>query len=418
MALSIGATVRRGQWVLLALLVASSCINYVDRGNLSVAAATLSFRADLGLSDENLGILFSMFFVTYAACQILAGWLIDKYNVFVVYTLGFVLWSAATIFTGFVGSFAGLLMFRLLLGASEAVAYPAYSKIIAARFVEQERGFANSLIDGGTRIGPAIGVLAGGLIAARYGWRMVFVVIGLAGTLWLLPWCWLLWRGTGGVEARVRTAPAGPSFGEILRRRQAWGTFLGLFCLNYSWYFVLSWLPSYLTQERHYSTRMMAWYGSLPFWGLAVMIVISGWTSDRFIRLGSSPTKVRLTMLAGGLMLNALMIPAYLIQDQAISMALLVVACLALGVATSNLFAVSQTLAGREGVGKWIGLQNGMGNIAGVLSPYLTGVIANRLGSFFLAVVAASAVAVVGGLSYWLIVRRVEPIEWGQASTR
>ena len=151
MALSIGATVRRGQWVLLALLVASSCINYVDRGNLSVAAATLSFRADLGLSDENLGILFSMFFVTYAACQILAGWLIDKYNVFVVYTLGFVLWSAATIFTGFVGSFAGLLMFRLLLGASEAVAYPAYSKIITARFVEQERGFANSLIDGGTR---------------------------------------------------------------------------------------------------------------------------------------------------------------------------------------------------------------------------------------------------------------------------
>jgi MFS family permease len=163
---------------------------------------------------------------------------------------------------------------------------------------------------------------------------------------------------------------------------------------------------------------MMAWYGSLPFWGLAVMIVISGWTSDRFIRRGASPTKVRLTMLAGGLMLNALMIPAYLIQDQAISMALLVVACLALGVATSNLFAVSQTLAGREGVGKWIGLQNGMGNIAGVLSPYLTGVIANRLGSFFLAFVAASAVAVVGGLSYWLIVRRVEPIEWGQASTR
>jgi MFS family permease len=404
--------------VLLALLVASSCINYVDRGNLSVAAATLSFRADLGLGDENLGILFSMFFVTYAACQILAGWLIDKYNVFVVYTLGFVLWSAATIFTGFVGSFAGLLMFRLLLGASEAVAYPAYSKIITARFVEQERGFANSLIDGGTRIGPAIGVLAGGLIAARYGWRMVFVVIGLAGTLWLLPWCWLLWRGTGGVEARARIAPAGPGFGEILRQRQAWGTFLGLFCLNYSWYFVLSWLPSYLTQERHYSTRMMAWYGSLPFWGLAVMIVISGWTSDRFIRRGASPTKVRLSMLAGGLMLNALMIPAYLIQDQAISMALLVVACLALGVATSNLFAVSQTLAGREGVGKWIGLQNGMGNIAGVLSPYLTGVIANRLGSFFLAFVAASAVAVVGGLSYWLIVRRVEPIEWGQASTR
>jgi MFS family permease len=404
-----------GRWVLLALLVVSICINYVDRGNLAVAAATPSFRSDLGLSDEHLGVLFSVFFVTYAACQILAGWSIDRFNVFTVFTLGFVLWSAATIFTGFVGSFAGLLAFRLLLGVGEAAAYPSYSKIIAARFVEQQRGFANSLIDGGSRIGPAIGVLAGGLIAARYGWRMVFIAIGIAGTLWLLPWFWVLRRGTGGAQAAARGSQAGPGFLAILRRRQAWGTFLGLFCLNYSWYFVLNWLPSYLTKERHYSTRMMAWYGSLPFWGLAAMIVLSGWVSDRFIRRGFSPTRVRLTCLAGGLMLNALMIPAYLVQDPAISMALLVVACLALGVATSNLWAVTQTLAGREAVGKWVGLQNGVGNIAGMLSPYLTGVMANRLGSFFMAFVAASAVAVVGGLSYWLVVRRVEPIQWTES---
>ncbi len=407
---------RRGQWVLLALLVVSICINYVDRGNLSVAAATPSFRSDLGMSDENLGVLFSMFFVTYAACQILAGWAIDRFNVFAVFTLGFVLWSVATILTGFVGSFAGLLVFRLLLGVGEAAAYPSYSKIIAARFVEQQRGFANSLIDGGSRIGPAIGVLAGGLIAARYGWRMVFIVIGIAGALWLVPWLLVLSRGTGGTQTAVRAAQAGPSFGAILRQRQAWGTFLGLFCLNYSWYFLMSWLPSYLTKERHYSTQMMAWYGSLPFWGLAATIVASGWISDRFIRRGASPTRVRLTCLAGGLMLNALMIPAYLIQDQALSMALLVVACLALGVATSNLWAVTQTLAGREAVGKWVGLQNGIGNIAGMLSPYLTGLIATRLGSFFLAFVTASAVAVVGGLSYWLVVRRVEPIQWKSAT--
>ena len=121
---------------------------------------------------------------------------------------------------------------------------------------------------------------------------------------------------------------------------------------------------------------------------------------------------MRLACLGVGLTMNSLMIPAYLIQDQVLSMALMVIACLSLGVASSNLWAVTQTLAGPLTAGKWTGLQNGFGNIAGITSPYIAGLIVAKTGSFFLVFVVASIVAVAGALSFWLIVRKVEPVQW------
>ena len=129
-----------------------------------------------------------------------------------------------------------------------------------------------------------------------------------------------------------------------------------------------------------------------------------------------SPTKVRLACLGVGLTMNSLMIPAYLIQNEVLSMSLMVVACLSLGVASSNLWAVTQTLAGRVAAGKWTGLQNGFGNIAGITSPYIAGLIVSKTGSFFLVFVAASVVSVIGALSFWFIVRKVEPVEWQGSS--
>jgi len=231
----------------------------------------------------------------------------------------------------------------------------------------------------------------------------------------LIPWIWHVSRLRAEGQ-KASTARGGPSLLDVLRRREAWGTFFGLFCLNYSWYFILSWLPSYLARERHYSATMVAWYGSLPFWAVAGTSLAFGWLSDRLIQRGGSPTRVRLACLGVGLTMNSLMIPAYLIQDQVLSMALMVIACLSLGVASSNLWAVTQTLAGREAAGKWTGLQNAFGNIAGITSPYIAGLILTKTGSFFLVFVTASMVAVGGALAFWLIVRKVEPIQWGESS--
>ena len=173
----------------LFLLSLSVLINYIDRSNLSIAAPLI--KDELGLSAWQLGKLLSAFFWTYALMQIPAGWLVDRLDVKWVFAAGLFIWSAATAVTGALHGFAALLIVRVILGLGESVAFPSYSKILCSHFRESRRGFANAMIMTGLALGPALGILVGGIAVARFGWRSFFVVLGLAGLLWLAPW--LLW---------------------------------------------------------------------------------------------------------------------------------------------------------------------------------------------------------------------------------
>ena len=397
----------RIQWVVLGLLVISIAVNYIDRGTLSVAAPFLA--SELHLTKTQLGLLFSTFFFTYAAFQLVAGWLVDRYDVRWVLGLGFLIWSLATLLTGLAGSFGALFLLRLLLGMGESVAYPSYSRILAASFPERHRGTANALIDAGCKVGPALGVLIGGLVVGHFGWRALFLLLGLGGLVWLLPWA--IW-GPQPASMKPLRHGDGPSTLQILRRRDAWGTFLGLFCVNYAWYFLVFWLPSYLVMERHFSANMMAVFGSVPFWGIALSTTISGWASDHLIARGGSPTRVRKAFMCGGMLLSMLILPAAMVRDPMFSMGLLMIASLCYGLFTSNLWAITQTLAGPQAAGRWTGWQNMFGNFAGIVGPWLTGRIVDVTGQFLLAFVAVCVALVVGAASYLVIVGELKPADW------
>ena len=189
-------------WRALILLVLSVAINYIDRGNLSVAAPLL--KTELAISNAQLGVILSSFFWTYALFQLVSGWLVDRYNANWVLAAGFVAWSVATAATGLIGGFTSLLMLRLLVGIGESVAYPAYSKIFAVYYAEGQRGMANSLIDVGCKLGPALGTLTGGLFMAKYGWRPFFFLLGMGALLWL-PF-WLRWMPRRRSPGRIQSA--------------------------------------------------------------------------------------------------------------------------------------------------------------------------------------------------------------------
>jgi MFS family permease len=174
----------------LALLAFSVFIAFVDRGNLSIAAPLL--KDELHLSASQLGILLSAFFWSSSLFVLLVGSFIDRFNVSWILAGGFFLWSLATTFTGFVHSFAALLVMRLVLGIGESVAYPAYGNIFARHFPEHYRGIANGVIGASQACGPAFATYAGGMIIGRFGWRPFFVLLGLA----TLPWLplWFRWR--------------------------------------------------------------------------------------------------------------------------------------------------------------------------------------------------------------------------------
>ncbi len=399
-------------WLLLSLLVVSIFINYIDRSNLSVAATDLS--RELSLNSSDLGLLLGAFFWTYAALQMVAGWVVDRYNVYVAYGVAFFLWSAATALTGFAGSLAVLFALRLVLGVGESIAYPAYSKIIARDFPARRRGLANALIDAGSKAGPALGTLIGGLIVANFGWRSLFFVLGFGAMVWLIPWFALIPREKRSAAPHAAPAvhAAGPGFLEIASKRDAWGTFLVLFCGNYAWYFFLTWLPPYLEMERHFSKTMMAIYGSIPFTGIALSSVFGGWLSDRLIHGGASPTLVRKGFAITGLLMMTLVLPASMLPNQVASMALLTAGCLCYGLYSSNVWAITQTLAGPSAAGKWTGMQNCIGNISGVVAPWFTGFLVQQTGQFFLAFVAVAAALVLGACSYIFLVGKVAPIAW------
>jgi MFS transporter, ACS family, D-galactonate transporter len=401
----------RNPWGLVVLLVAAMVVSFFDRGNLAVAAPVLG--PELGLSTWELGLLLSAFFWTYAGCQIVSGWLVDRVEVRWVYAAGFLLWSLATLSTAFVGSFAGLLAMRLLLGIGESVTYPASSRILAAVIPERRRGLANSLVDLGARLGPAAGTMCGALLVASIGWRGLFLITGGAGLIWLGPWLAKAPRTL--VPAATARYAAGPGWKELLSRRAVWGTCGGLCGANYAWYFLLSWLPSYLVRERHFSLNSVAFWGALPYLVMACSSLGGGMLADRWVARGASPVKVRRGFLVTGLALTAALLPLTLLPRVEFAVAGLLASCFTFGIYASNLFSLTQTLAGPGAAGRWTGFQNACGNLAGIASPMLTGWIVSRTGSFSVAFGAASVACLLGASSFGLLVR--DPAEKGRTAS-
>jgi MFS family permease len=389
------------------LLVLSVVINYIDRGNLSVAAPVL--KLELGLSPERMGVLLSAFFWSYAVCQLVSGWLVDRFDVNWVLAAGFFLWSCGTAFTGLIGSFAALLVLRLLMGVAESVAYPAYSKIFATRFDENQRGVANALIDAGSKCGPSLGTLVGGILIARFGWRPFFIFLGLAAMPWLPCWIKGMPRGPSAAD----TCPdAQPSVREILRQRAAWVTFAGLFCGNYFWYFLLTWLPLYLVGERHVSMQVMAVAGALPFMFTAAATTVAACLSYRAIAAGATPTRVRKTCTSLGLGIATVIVVVPIIPDPREALGVLIVASIGYGLFTSSIWAISQTVAGPVAAGRWTGLQNFIGNLAGVVAPVVTGFVVQRTGHFFFAFLVTAGVVLAGSMIFLFGLGPVVPAKW------
>ena len=224
----------RREWTIVLLLVVSVIINYVDRSNLALAMPVI--QRQFGLSPVQIGALLSAFFWTYSLMQLfgIVVQLTDRFPVGWVMVGGYLVWSSATVATGLVSGFTAIYAVRLLLGAGESVAYPCYSRVFA-ELPQEHRGRANSLIDVGTKLGPAIGAYVGGLLLVHVGWRMLFVVLGGAGLVWLLPWIKRMPRVERRVDEQDAASPA--SIAKLLGQRCAWGAFVGHFCRNYVFLF-------------------------------------------------------------------------------------------------------------------------------------------------------------------------------------
>lgn len=382
-------------------------ISYVDRGNLATAATLI--QQEFVLSPERLGVLLSAFYFTYVAAMVPAGWLAERYGARRVLAAGLVIWSLATLASGFAASFIALLLLRLLLGLGESVSFPCMSRLLVVGVPSNQLSVANGVVAFGYLIGPAVGTLVGGLLMAQYGWRAVFILFGALSLLWLLPWRQLVVhepRSTAG------SAEAGPTLRSILGERALWGTSLGLFSMNYSYYLILAWLPAYLVSARGFSLASMATVAAGAYLINALAALGAGWAIDRWIARGHSVNLTHKSIMAAYHLFGIVCMIGIVTLPVAGSIACLYFYQVIIGIGSPGTYAIPQILAGPTATARWVGVQNMCGNLAGLIAPAATGFIIGATGEYDRAFLLAAAINVLGLVGWVVLLPKIAPIEW------
>jgi MFS family permease len=385
------------------LLFAASLINYFDRQTLSFALPLLA--KDFSLTPWDKGVLSSAFFWSYALMQIPMGLFADRFNLRWLYAGAFALWSFAQGMTGFVGSIGVLIACRMVLGIGESIYLVGGTKVVSLLFPLSQRGLPCGLFDAGTRTGLVLeGLIIGSLLQA-FGWRPVFVVIGFAALIWLVPWFVATpaqMRDTSAGAERPRFSWKG--FGSLLRSRDLLGVLLGFFCFDYYWYFLIIWLPSYFTDVHHTDILESGVRASVPFLVFGLCQPLGGWLADHFIRRGWDPARTRKTIITFAFLSGLLIIPAAYTTSKDVALVLITGGCL-VGLSAANQLVLLQSCTPAKEIGLAVGVYNFVGNMAGIVQPLVTGLVIQLSGGAYPpAFVLAAVMLAASQLSYWFIV--------------
>ena len=398
----------RLRWSIIGLLCLGMIIAYFDRVNLSVVLALKDFKESFHLSDADRGALNSAFFWSYALLQIPAGWVVDRFGVKRPFALGFVLWSVISAGTALVSSLRQLFVLRILLGVGESVVTPAGMRWIRFHCAENQRGLAVGLYMAAAKVGPAIGApLAAALISA-YGWRMMFVILGLGCLLWLVPWMKLVKDDDRVLEsAQARRSPeSNVPLGAVLASPVIWGTVIGTFCYQYFVYFCMTWMPAYFVERRNLSLNKMGLYTMFSFLGMAVVATLAGFAADRLIDRGGDPVRVRKAFIIAGFLVASTELIGALSDSHAVALFFAIFSLSGLGLTTANYWALTQTLIPGAAVGRIVGVQNCAANLPGVVAPLLTGWLLQTTGSYEAPMQAIWIFMLSGVAAYVFLVRQ------------
>jgi MFS family permease len=392
------------RWIVVALICTGILISYVDRGNLSIAAT--SMMRDFNLSPGTMGMLLSAFFWTYAAFQIPAGAIVDRFGIRRVYAWAFLLWSIASASVALSRSASHVVAARMVLGLGEAAGPIASLSFIRRNFSGPQQGLPTAIYIAGQNVGPALGALLGTMLIVRFGWRAMFAITGLSALLWLPWWLWLVPADKRPeVRKGVQKKPARPEplpVRRVLAGKVLWLMSACIFLSSYFWYFVLTWVPSYLTISRGFSTLEMGRVLSIPLFVMAGVNIIGGFAADRLaVRIGSV-SRVRLAFAVAGYVGSGVILLLLVLPGRTVVLPVLLLSICATGLGNSNYWALSQHVPPAHMVGRTIGYLNTVSQIAGAAAPLFTGWILGPQKQFGLALAIAGACPVLAAFALLL----------------
>jgi len=393
------------RWTIIGLLSLAAIIAYLSRSNVAVALATPEFIKSFHLSEIGRGTVNSAFFWAYAVLQIPAGWVVDRYGVKWPYALAVLFWCAASASTAWVNTLSQLILVRILVGIGESVSVPASYRWIRLNFAENQRGLAIGLYMTGTKIGPAIGTPIAVWLLLHHNWRTMFLLIGISGFLWLIPWILLTDERRASAAVVAQPAAKRLSMTALLWNRVICGTIIGTFAYMYFVYFCMTWMPAYFTERRHLSLSQMGAFTFFSFGGMAVVAALGGWFADVLIKRGGNPVLVRKCCTIAGFAIACTELIGARSQAVSTALAFSIISLSGLGMATANYWALTQTLIPATAIGRVSGVQNCAASVAGIVAPLFTGWLKQRTGSYSAPMSACFVFLIAGVLAYTFMVK-------------
>jgi MFS transporter, ACS family, glucarate transporter len=410
------------RWLLVAWLFVLSAVSYLDRVNISIAGSSIA--AEYGLNNVQLGTVFMAFLVGYALFQTLGGWLADRLGPRLVLGVGVLWWGVFTALTAMVSpklTYA-LLIFvsvRFLLGAGEAVIFPASNQFLSRWIPSQEQGIANGLVFAGVGAGAGVTPLFIAYVMSHYGWRWSFWMSAVVGVLAGLVW-FLAARDTpekhplvspgelAHIRAGAKSAASGRDgkaqtvgWSAILGSKVVWAVTLAYFSFGYVAWIFFSWFFIYLQKIRGLDLKASAFYSTLPFLAMAICSPLGGAISDRLTK-SYGPRFGRCAISVLGLSLTAVfLVLGSRAENARVASIVLAGGAGALYLSQSSFWAVTAGIS-RGSSGSVSGFMNTGNQLGGMLTAQLTPIIAlrwNWTAPFFVAAVLAAL-----GAAAWLFV--------------
>ncbi len=417
--------VPRQRWLIASLLGVGVFVNYLDRVNISVSQQAL--HDAFGISTITFGYLLSAYSWTYAALQLPSGVALDRFGVRRIGIISTFLWSAASFCAAAASGLATFFVARLLLGVGEAPTFPGNAKAVGYWFPARERSLATAFFDSAAKLGPAIGVPFVGLLLLHFGWRWSFAATGFASLLYFVLFS-LLYRNPsedkaltpveyqfilqGGAQPEDDAQPKpGASLSYLLRQRKVLGLVLGSAAYNYTFYLLLTWLPSYLSSALHLNLHDSVLYTSVP-WIFAALtdFFIGGWLVNKLIQRGFDSSRVRQIVLVLGTAFGLGILGAAQARTPTTAIIWISISIGGLAAAAPVGWSIPSLIAPPGSVGRLGGILNFGNQLSAIAAPIATGYIAATTHSFAWAFGAATAFLMVGIGGYLFLLGRIEPI--------
>ncbi|BFG77976.1 MFS transporter [Paraburkholderia terrae] len=397
------------RWGILVLLALGLMISFVDRTSMSAALADHQFVQEFTLTHVERGWLGSAMFWSYGLLQMPMGWLVDRYGVKWPYSICFLLWCLAAAATGIVTTLSALILVRLLIGVAEAVVVPATYRYLANNFDETRKGTALGIYSIGGKMGPALGAPIAAWLIAVSSWKAMFVVTGLAGLIWLMPWQLMLnndFPSKAELAAAKRRAASVP-LRNLLSSPVVWGGLVTNFCYSYFAFYCMTWMPAYLVEQRGLSLSQSGLYTFFSFVGIAIVAAFAGWAADRLIARGHDAVVVRKTFIVAGFVGGTTVLLGAYTRSPQMALFWNVVSLSLLGLVTANNLAlVKLTLIPKQAVGLNTGLQQVATSLAGGVSASLSGWLLHVGHSYTLPMLAIFVFLLLGATSTVVLLRR------------